>query len=150
MRIPERSGEEFTLELRSDLQVIEDTVADLVRCCEAFAFEGSRLSLNFRVGVSEALTNAIRHGNRGDPKKQVRVEVELDDSQVALKVIDQGSGFDPDALPDPTLPANLQRPGGRGVFIMRKLMDDVKFFDPGNAVRLVLYRNPPPPRSAEE
>lgn len=155
MRIEERSsrfsrGQEFVLLLPSNTQMIEDAVADLVRRCEAFAFGGSRLYLNFRVGVSEALTNAILYGNRNDPKKEVRVEVMLDDSHVALKVIDQGNGFDPDALPDPTLPANLERSGGRGVFLMRELMDEVEFIDPGNAVRLVLHRDPPlPPASGE-
>lgn len=142
MRIHERSSREFSLELPSDVQIIEDVVAELVRRCEAFAFGGSRLYLNFRVGVTEALANAVRYGNRSDPRKHVRVEVALDDSRVALKVIDEGKGFDPDSLPDPTLPANLERSGGRGVFLMRKLMDEVEFINPGNAVRLVLHRQP--------
>ena len=80
------------------------------------------------------------YGNRCDPAKKVRIEVSLDPSRVVLDVIDQGPGFDPDAVPDPTLPANLQRPGGRGLFLIRKLMDEVQFNDRGNAVRLVLRR----------
>lgn len=155
MRIEERSsrfppGQEFVLLLPSNVQIIEEAVAELVRRCETFAFGGSRLYLNFRVGVTEALANAVRYGNRSDPEKQVRVEVRLDASHVALKVIDQGNGFDPTSLPDPTLPANLQRPGGRGVFLMRKLMDEVEFIDPGNAVRLVLRRDPPRSRVSGE
>ncbi|HEV2130552.1 MAG TPA: ATP-binding protein [Longimicrobiaceae bacterium] len=130
--------------------MIEDAVAELVRRCETFAYGGSRLYLNFRVGVTEALANAVRYGNRSDPEKEVRVEVMLDDSHVALKVIDQGDGFDPDGLPDPTLPANLERSGGRGVFLMRELMDEVEFIVPGNAVRLVLRRDPPLPRASGE
>ncbi|MDQ3607105.1 MAG: ATP-binding protein [Gemmatimonadota bacterium] len=155
MHIEERSsrffyGQEFVLSLPSNPQLIEDAVAVLVRRCEQFAFGGSRLYWNFRVGVSEALTNAVLHGNRGDPGKEVRVEVRLDDSRVALKVIDQGNGFDPSTVPDPTLPDNLERTGGRGVFIMCEMMDEVEFIDPGNAVRLVLRREPPPPPAPGE
>ena len=85
----------------------------LVGRCRAFAFEGPRLDLNFRVGVTEALANAVLYGNRSDPAKIVRVEVALDLSRVVLHVKDEGPGFDPSAVPDPTLPDNLDRAGGR-------------------------------------
>ena len=77
-----------------------------------------------------------------------RVEVTLDRSRVDLRVMDQGAGFDPDAIPDPTLPENLHRSGGRGLFLIRKLMDEVEYSDRGNAVRLVLLRDPPARRAA--
>jgi serine/threonine-protein kinase RsbW len=131
---------EFALELPSDLRMIEATVSYLVSRCRSFAYGGPKLNLNLRVGVTEALANAMLYGNRCDPAKTVRIEVSLDPSRVVLDVIDQGPGFDPDAVPDPTLPSNLQRPGGRGLFLIRKLMDEVQFNDRGNAVRLVLRR----------
>lgn len=133
---------EFVLELPSDLRMIEAAVTYLVDRLRAFAFGGSRLNLNFRVGVTEALANAVLYGNRRDPTKTVRVEVSLDRNRVVLRVVDQGSGFDPDGIPDPTLPDNLQRPGGRGLFLIRQLMDEVEYNDRGNAVRLVLRREP--------
>lgn len=133
---------EFVLELPSDLRMIEAAVTYLVGRLRAFAFGGSRLNLNFRVGVTEALANAVLYGNRRDPTKTVRVEVSLDRNRVVLRVVDQGSGFDPDGIPDPTLPDNLQRPGGRGLFLIRQLMDEVEYNDRGNAVRLVLRREP--------
>jgi serine/threonine-protein kinase RsbW len=139
---------DFILELPSDLRVIEAAVAYLADRLHADAFRGSRLELNFRVGLSEALANAVLYGNRGDPSKCVRVEVTLDERSIALRVIDQGSGFDPDAVPDPTLPENLERPGGRGLFLLRELMDEVEYNDRGNAVRLVLFREPGRSRSA--
>lgn len=141
---------EFVLDLPSDLQVIEGTVAYLVRRCEAFAYGGSRLNLNFRVGVAEALANAMLYGNRRHPEKRVRVEVSLDATRVALRVVDEGHGFDPEHVPDPTLPANLQRPGGRGIFLLRRLMDEVEYNARGNAVRLVLHRDAPRRRAACE
>ena len=139
---------EFVLELPSDLRVIEAAVTYLVGRCRAYAFAGSRLNLNFRVGVTEALANAVLYGNRRDPSKSVRVEVRLDSRRVVLHVVDEGPGFDPGRVPDPTLPDNLDRPGGRGLFLIRELMDEVEYNDRGNAVRLVLLRDPPKRRRA--
>lgn len=129
------------MELPSDLGVIEAAVDYLTDRLESHAFGGSRLKLNFRVGLSEALANAMLYGNREDPSRTVRVEVVLDTDRVHLQVIDQGTGFDPDAVPDPTHPNNLERPGGRGLFLLRELMDHVEYNARGNAVRLVLHRD---------
>ena len=133
----------FVLQLPSDLRMIEAAVTYLVGRCRAFAFGGSRLNLNFRVGVTEALANAVLYGNQSDPGKLVRVEVVLDPSCVILNVVDEGPGFDPSEVPDPTLPDNLEQTGGRGLFLIRELMDEVQYNDRGNAVRLVLRREGP-------
>lgn len=140
----------FALEIPSDPGVIETTVAYLVEHCRAYSFGGSRLNLNFRVGVTEALANAMLYGNHRDVLKQVRVDVAIGDECVDLWVRDEGQGFDPDRVPDPTLPENLHRTGGRGIFLIRELMDEVEFNDRGNAVRLVLYRDPPRRRASGE
>ena len=137
----------FVLELPSDPGVIETAVAYLVDRLRAYAFGGSRLNLNFRVGVAEALANAMIYGNGSDPEKRVRVEVELSRDEVALQVYDEGAGFDPALVPDPTLPENLEGTGGRGIFLIRELMDEVRYYEPGNCVRLVL-RNEQPLRRA--
>jgi serine/threonine-protein kinase RsbW len=133
----------FVLQLPSDLKIIEAAVTYLVGRCRAYAFDGSRLNLNFRVGVTEALANAVLYGNRSDPAKIVRVEVALDLSRVVLHVTDEGPGFNPADVPDPTLPDHLQDTGGRGLFLIRELMDEVEYNDRGNAVRLVLLRDAP-------
>ena len=133
----------FVLQLPSDLRMIEAAVTYLVGRCRAFAFAGSRLNLNFRVGVTEALANAVLYGNQSDPAKLVRVEVALDSSRVVLHVVDEGKGFDPAVVPDPTTPDHLERTGGRGLFLIRELMDEVEYNHRGNAVRLVLRREGP-------
>ena len=133
----------FVLQLPSELNIIEPAVTYLVGRCRAFSFEGSRLTLNFRVGVTEALANAVLYGNQSDPAKLVRVEVALDSSRVVLHVVDEGKGFDPDTVPDPTTPDHLEQTGGRGLFLIRELMDEVEYNDRGNAVRLVLRREGP-------
>lgn len=143
-----RESMEFVLELPSDLRVIEAAVTYLVNRLRTFSFRGSRLNLNFRVGVTEALANAVLYGNKEDPTRTVRVEVSIDNTRVELCVMDQGSGFDPSAVPDPTEPDNLERTGGRGLFLIRKLMDEVEYNERGNAVRLLLRREPPKRRRA--
>lgn len=130
----------FVLELPSDPRVIETAVAYLVDRLRAYHFNGSRLNLNFRVGVAEALANAMIYGNGSDPDKRVRVEVELSSDAVALHVHDEGEGFDDAVVPDPTLPENLEGTGGRGIFLIRELMDEVQYTPPGNSVRMVLHR----------
>jgi serine/threonine-protein kinase RsbW len=138
---PGAEATRFVLQLPSELNIIEAAVGYLVARCRAYAFNGSRLNLNFRVGVTEALANAVLYGNQSDPAKLVRVEVALDPSRVVLNVVDEGPGFDPARVPDPTLPGNLDHTGGRGLFLIRKLMDEVQYSDRGNAVRLVLLRD---------
>jgi anti-sigma regulatory factor (Ser/Thr protein kinase) len=130
----------FVLELPSDTRVIETAVAYLVDRLRAYDFNGSRLNLNFRVGVAEALANAMIYGNGRDPSKRVRVEVELDPERINVRVVDQGNGFDPSGVPDPTLPEHLEATGGRGLFLIRSLMDEVDFNECGNCIRLTLYR----------
>jgi serine/threonine-protein kinase RsbW len=120
--------------------MIEPAVGYLEGRCRVFAFNGPRLDLNFRVGVTEALANAILYGNGDDPEKTIRVEAELRPDQIEVRVIDEGSGFDPGNVPDPTRPENLDRPGGRGLFLIRALMDKVEYNHRGNAVRMVLER----------
>jgi serine/threonine-protein kinase RsbW len=134
----------FALELPSDLRLIDTAVSYLVSRCREYHFAGSRLTLNFRVGIAEALANAMIYGNGRDPGKRVRVEVELDPERVSVVVRDQGTGFDPSHVPDPTLPEYLEATGGRGLFLIRSLMDTVDFNECGNCVRLTLFREKQP------
>ena len=79
------------------------------------------------LAVREAVANAIKHGNGGDPEKQVEVEVRLVGDEVVVSVRDEGTGFDPGAVANPLAPENLLRPGGRGIFYMKSLMDRVDY-----------------------
>ena len=106
--------------------------------CKGCHTQAKRLNLNFRVGLTEALTNAMLYGNAHDPSKRARVEVTLSGGALRARITDQGTGFDPAAVPDPTCPENLCKDGGRGLFLMRQLLDEVSFNDRGNQVTLVL------------
>jgi serine/threonine-protein kinase RsbW len=131
------------LELPNDLGAIERSVEYLLERCRDAGFEGGRLRLNFRVGVAEALANAMMYGNDRDPAKHVKLEAWCAADHVRVRITDQGTGFDPGSLPDPTLPQNLSRSHGRGVYLIRELMDKVEFNEQGNSVEMVLYADPP-------
>ena len=126
------------LELPNDIGAIEKAVDHAVECCAHARLDRRRLLFNFRVGLTEAISNAMLYGNRNDPGRRVRVELRILPGEVRACVADEGRGFDPDRVPDPRLPENIMRPDGRGVFLMRALMDEVHFNPEGNAVTLVL------------
>lgn len=96
---------------------------------------------NIMIAVTEAVNNAIKHGNANDKSKNVLLSLSLDDSMIKFVVKDEGKGFDFQNLPDPTSPENLEKPGGRGIFLMRHLSDEVDFRDSGRIVELSFYVN---------
>lgn len=97
---------------------------------------------NIMVAVTESVNNAIRHGNKFDKDKNVYLTLQVEDNQLLFEVEDEGPGFDYDNLPDPTAPENLESPGGRGIFLMHNLCDEVNFLDEGKKVQLIF--NIPP------
>ncbi len=87
-----------------------------------------------QLALEEALANAIRHGNRSDRARRVRVICKLSDRRVYLEIADEGTGFAPHQVPDPTTPENLSKPGGRGILLMRSYMTRVEYNEIGNVV----------------
>lgn len=79
------------------------------------------------LAVTEATTNAIIHANKCDINKLVSVDVEVEKTKIIIKITDEGEGFDPSIVPDPTQPENLLKDSGRGVYLMRVYMDDLKY-----------------------
>ena len=84
-----------------------------------------------KLALEEGLNNAIRHGNRFDASKAVELTFEVDDRRVVIEISDQGNGFDPAGVPDPTADENLEKPCGRGIMLMRAYMDEVRFSNHG-------------------
>ncbi|NHE59282.1 ATP-binding protein [Cyclobacterium plantarum] len=96
---------------------------------------------NIMISVTECVSNAIIHGNKEDKKKYVRLEVKFLEDQLKFIIEDEGSGYDYQHLNDPTSPENLQKSGGRGVFIMRHLCDEINFENEGSKITLTFYMN---------
>lgn len=91
---------------------------------------------NILIAVTEAVNNAIQHGNKLDAEKSFEVEVDSTEAQITFRVRDEGPGFDFENLPDPTDPQNIENPHGRGIFLMRHLADEVEFQEEGRLVEL--------------
>jgi len=97
---------------------------------------------NILIALTEAVNNAIHHGNRLDPVKSVSLGYQVKDDRIIFVVGDEGPGFDFEHLPDPTDPQNIEKPHGRGVFLMRALADSVEFSDNGATVALAFSLQP--------
>jgi len=91
---------------------------------------------NILISLTEAVNNAIIHGNEKDENKFVRVNCREGEQEVVIRISDEGSGFNPHEVADPTLPQNLECCGGRGVFIMKQLSDKIDFLDSGRTVEM--------------
>lgn len=91
---------------------------------------------NILIAALEAANNAILHGNKLDENKDVRIQINIDENVLKLRIEDSGNGFDFQNIPDPTAPENIENVSGRGVFLMEKLSDKLEFFDNGATVEL--------------
>ncbi|HRC91651.1 MAG: ATP-binding protein [Bacteroidetes bacterium] len=91
---------------------------------------------NILVAVTEAVNNAIQHGNKYNPNLKVKISYEVESDTISFVITDQGKGFDYYNLPDPTAPENLEKPTGRGVFLMKHLADQIIFSNNGSSVEL--------------
>jgi len=125
----------------SQLDQVPVVVEQIVDAVQKVGGYEDRAIFAIRLAVDEAVTNAIRHGNGQDPDKQVTVDYDADDQRVTISICDQGPGFKPEDLPDPTAIENLVRTHGRGVMLMHAYMTEVSFNDTGNCVTLVKTRD---------
>ena len=97
------------------------------------------------LALEEAFLNAVKHGNKMDPAKKVRIEWRLDREKAELSITDEGEGFDPRGIPDPRVGENLYRPEGRGLLLIRSYMHCVEYNERGNGLRMIRYRGRPLP-----
>jgi len=94
-----------------------------------------------KLALEECFINAIRHGNKFDPKKTVHVNWNIDEQRADFTIRDEGEGFAIDTVPDPTTDENLEKPCGRGLMLIRAYMDEVKFNEHGNQIHMVKRRS---------
>lgn len=114
-----------------------DLVDAITESCLRFAGFDETTTEHMTLAIREAAANAIKHGNKQNPEKIAEVTFEIDDESIMIRIQDQGEGFDPDGLPDPLAPENILKGTGRGIFLMRQLMDEVQFrFEGGSQVTL--------------
>lgn len=117
-----------------NIEVAERALRDL---CDAAGCDGDDLYWVV-TALHEAIANAVRHGNKAQPERKVQVDYSVDSCNVTIRVEDEGEGFDPATVPDPTDPENLLRPSGRGIFYMQQFMSRVEFGRSSNGGTSVL------------
>jgi serine/threonine-protein kinase RsbW len=115
-----------------NVSIVENLIDDI---CSQYKVNDDNYG-NILVALTEAVNNAIHHGCKANPNKNVVVTFESDEKELCFIVQDQGDGFDHETLPDPTAPENIENPNGRGVFLMKQLADAIEFKDKGRTVLL--------------
>ncbi len=124
-----------TLEIKSDIASISEVEALIDKVCADHEVSED-LYGNILIAVTEATNNAIVHGNCKDLDKKVCLNVDRVEGDIVFTVVDEGNGFNYDSLPDPTAPENIEKPDGRGIFLMKNLSDKIEFLENGSKVNI--------------
>ncbi|MBX3443039.1 MAG: ATP-binding protein [Planctomyces sp.] len=130
----------FDITIPSDTAAGHEVQERIVSLLEQREFP-PRDIFSVRLALEEALVNAIKHGNGLDPAKSVRIHADVDSERVFVEIEDEGPGFIPDDVPDPTLDENIERPSGRGLMLIRSFMSNVEFNERGNRIRMEKLRS---------
>ena len=121
------------IEIENDSHLLKEVSKELINTLKDKNVS-EEVIFDVHVGFEEALRNAMIHGNRSHPKKKVKIETEITDEWVMIIVEDEGNGFDLESLPDPTVGENLLKESGRGVYLIKHLMDEVRYEKNGSRV----------------
>lgn len=144
MKVPPEFGVEdadlTNVVVPSDLRSMKDPETAIMGELHRCGYDEDTI-FAIKLAFEEAVTNAVKHGNRNDPTKRVHLRYHVDPDRIVFMVRDEGCGFCPDEVPDPTRDENLERPSGRGLMLMQSYMTQVRYSDAGNEVWL-LKENP--------
>jgi serine/threonine-protein kinase RsbW len=127
--------EEFEVQIPSETEAGQQAIQRIIQLLERMDFPAKDV-FGVRLALDEAMVNAIKHGNRMDSEKSVRIACQVSNEKVRIEIEDEGSGFDWNHLPDPTDLDNLEKPCGRGVMLMRAFLNVVEYNEQGNCVIL--------------
>lgn len=129
----------------ADLSSSREAQQRILDACEERSFDASSC-FAIRLALEEAISNAFKHGNQNEPGKRVRLSYRIAPNMVEFEIEDDGPGFDPADVPDPTLDENLENPSGRGIVLMKSFMSEVEYLGTGNRLRMRFER---PAKSAD-
>jgi len=138
MRNPERNGCTQVI-IPSDPVRARQVQEDVEHALKANQFADKDV-FGIRLALEEAMVNAIKHGNQLDASKRVHIKYHITPGRFEIQIKDEGPGFNPEEIPDPMAPENLERECGRGLLLMKHYMTEVKFHPPGNIVSMVKLR----------
>jgi len=131
------------IEIPSQLKFIKGIAHNIIQEAKLMGYNESELKDKIPVTIDEAVTNAIKHGNKFDEHKKVKIHVDIDIEKISILIKDEGEGFKTQEVPDPTDPKNFLKMSGRGILFMKLSMDEVVYNDQGNQLTLIKYRKEP-------
>ena len=126
----------------SKSSAVVDVCDEILSKLEEYKFDKDDI-FAVHLTLEEAFLNAVKHGNKNDPTKKVKVDYSVNSKKVEITITDEGEGFEPESVDDPRFGAGLYEPGGRGLLLMNSYMDIVKYSEHGNSVHMVRYREKP-------
>jgi serine/threonine-protein kinase RsbW len=128
--------------LPTDLAEVRRVQGDIKDALTAQGF-GDRDMFHIELAMEEALVNAMKHGNQLESERRVYLQYKVSADRFDVRIEDEGTGFDPEGIPDPTAPENIDRPCGRGLYMIRSFMTDVRYHGRGNVVTMAKQKSPP-------
>ncbi len=134
--LPHRGNVRLDFLIPSDLAYVLGVNHLVSMLLKEFSFPAADYRINIPLACDEAITNAIMHGNGSDPEKKVSIQIYISSSRIKIRIMDQGEGFDASKIADPREGENLLRPSGRGVYLMRSIMDRVDYKEGGRVLEL--------------
>ena len=140
--LPDGSVEYTISSNLTEARNLQELIENELRNCQ---YEDKEI-FGIRLALEEAIVNAIKHGNRMDDGKRVHVCFRIVPERFDIGITDEGPGYDPDSLPDPLSEENLERPCGRGLFLMKHYMTEVTVHPPGNRLTMSKVRSNGDPR----
>ncbi|NLX14423.1 MAG: ATP-binding protein [Phycisphaerales bacterium] len=120
----------------SDLHAARRIEETIVRLADKMGYS-KECSFAIRLALEEAMVNAHKHGNRGNPDKKIIISYDVTPQRIVVRIRDEGPGFDPRRIPDPTQPERIPLPNGRGIMLMRAYLDEVTYNEQGNEIQMV-------------
>ena len=126
----------------SKSSAVVDVCGEILSKLEEYKFDKDDI-FAVHLTLEEAFLNAVKHGNKNDPTKKVKIDYSVDSEKVEITITDEGAGFEPESVDDPRFGDGLYEPGGRGLLLMNSYMDIVKYSEHGNAVYMVRYKEKP-------
>lgn len=127
-----------TIQISSQVSQIDDVVCKILKSLHSFGIDKS-VSFDIRLCLEEALINAIEHGNKNNKNLPIKITYSISDNKFKISVEDSGNGFNYKRLPDPTITDNLSKTKGRGIYLIKYLMDEISFNKSGNKIQMVKY-----------
>lgn len=133
----------FSIVVKSSPSAVVEVCDQVLSKLEANGF-GKDDIFAVHLALEEAFLNAVKHGNKMDPNKEVKIDYSVDLEKIEISLTDEGEGFEPSSVADPRFGEDLYKPGGRGLLLMNSYMDVVKFNEQGNSLYMVRYKEKPP------